>query len=238
MDLSFLSNVEVQAPEKKERKGRTSINTVPAEGADIRVFGNGKMYPSQAFADKHALEFVPKETVEVEGKDPKTVVVGNGLDIFSSSSWGMINIEQEVIFLAVVPKSAPKVDVWNSTKYDEDGNPKASVFTQGVNTFAKTRLVPMLATSYGVDWDKVDYVDLQVVETQPIVSPTGVYAIPKIVSTGERKGEADYVRRENINVCPVIVVEATEATDTAGATQEDAGEDWAAQLGKPANADA
>ena len=200
MDVSFLKDIKLEAVVKSAPKSRSAAPTLP-ENADLRVFKNGKVFPSKAFAERAELEFVTK----VDG-----IVSGNGLDIFSSLDWGMIQgkLPQEVMFLATVPKSLAKVDMWASTKYDESGTPKASVFTQGSNTFAKTQLVPMLAAVYAIDWEVTDYVDLEVVQDSPIVSPTGVYHLPKKVTTGKYKGESTYIRRENLNICPLVVKDA------------------------------
>ena len=197
MDVSFLKDIKLEAVVKSAPKSRTAAPTLP-ENADLRVFKNGKVFPSKAFAERAELEFVTK----TDG-----IVRGNGLDIFSSLDWGMIQgkLPQEVMFLAAVPKALAKVDMWASTKYDESGTPKASVFTQGSNTFAKGQLIIMLTAVYGIDWEVTEYVDLEVVQDSPIVSPTGVYHLPKTVTTGKYKGESTYIRRENINICPLIV---------------------------------
>lgn len=204
MDLSFLSDVKLEAVKKVAPKGKLQTPKLP-EKADLRLFANGGIYPSKTFAAKHDLEFIPKTAKE--GDDKATIINGNGLEVFSSKEWGMLQgkLPQEVIFCAPVAKSLAKVDMWASTKYDENNQPKASVFTQGINTFAKKRLVPMVTEIYGINWDEVEYVDLTVVEEQVISSENGLYHLPKIVSTGEHKGKADYIRRENITICPLIV---------------------------------
>lgn len=221
MNLDFLSNVTLDPVAKKAAPKRTSVPSLP-ESADLRVFPNGKVYPSKAFAEKFALEFVPKVNVANEGAEPILEVQGNGLDIFSTLSWGMMAsarqagaLESEFLCIVCVPKIAAKVDMWSSTKYDEEGQPKASVFTQGINTFSKKQLVPMLAETYGVDWDNTVYVDLSVVHDTPIVSESGVYHIPKIVSTGAKKGEATYIRRENVTVNPLVVTETKTSEESA-----------------------
>tara|TARA_R110000772_G_scaffold206498_3_gene317082 strand:- start:524 stop:1063 length:540 start_codon:yes stop_codon:yes gene_type:complete len=167
-------------------------------------------------------------------------------------------LKEEFLCVAPVPKRLAKVDMWASTKYDENNQPKASVFTQGSNTFAKDQLVPMISEVYGVDWEATAYVDLKVAEDSVISSENGIYALPKIVSTGKDKGNPTYVRRENLTICPLVVahVEASEpkaekskdiisevkAEDTKKAvTKEvkepetvsagDPGEDWANKLG-------
>lgn len=206
MDLSFLQDVEVEAVKKTAAKERVATPKLP-ETADLRVFGNGNVYPSKAFAEANDLEFSTRLVVTEEGKKDKLLVPGNGIDIFSSLKWGAVQgkLPQEVVFLAVVPKAEAKVDMWASTKYNDDETPKASVFTQGSSVFSKEVLISMLAEVYGVDWDTVQYVDLIVVKEQPMRSPNAVYHFPKIVSSGKFKGEDDYVRRENVNIYPLII---------------------------------
>jgi len=243
MDLSFLQDVELEAVKKVAAKSRTSTPKLPTD-ADLRVFSNGRVYPSAKFVEAHNLEFKPKEVLD-GGSEP-TVVVGNGLEIFSSKDWGMIKgqLPEELLFCAPVEKALPKVDMWASTKYTEENEPKASVFTQGANTFAKDRLVPMIADIYGINWNETEYVDMTFVEDQVIASPNGLYHLPKIVSTGKHKGKADYIRRENLTICPLIVhsvkakapIDAPaenapelDKKDSNGTT--DPGADWAKDLG-------
>jgi hypothetical protein len=210
MDLSFLKDVKLEVVIKATPKQKISTPKLPTE-ADLRVFSNGKVYPSEAFAKEYDLEFKPKVTlaeVAAEGEEP-TVIVGNGLDIFTSKKWGMImgQLPTELVFVTAVPKSAAKVDLWASTKYDGDTNtPKASVFLQGVSTFSREVLVPMLADIYEIDWETAEYVDFNVSREDIVASENSIYHLPKVVSTGQHKGEDTYVRRENLTICPLIVV--------------------------------
>ena len=197
MNLDFLKDVQLETVKTTAPAARTKKVRLP-ENADIRVFSNGQIYPSKAFADANNLEFTAKDAVK-----------GNGMDIFPSTEWAMLSaLPEKVIFGAVVPKDEAKVDVWGSTKYDEKGEPKASVLTQGSATFGKNRLVPMLADCYDIDWENTDYVDLKFLTDTPMVSPNGIYIVPKIVSAGPKKGEPTYIRRENLNICPLVVVDS------------------------------
>ena len=97
LNFDFLRNVELVAPEKAKP---TRVNSIKnPEGMCIRVFGNGKIYPSKELAEKFNLEYVSK-TSETGA---------NGLDIFSSKNWGMFpqTTDSHVVFVAVVPKSSP-----------------------------------------------------------------------------------------------------------------------------------
>ena len=110
------------------------------------------------------------------------------------------------VFAAVVPKDSSKVDLWGSCRFDEDGNPKSSVLTQGSNTFAKNTLFPLITEAYNVNWEEVEYVDLVMDPEHTVKSANNIYYIPKKVVSGPRKGQDDVVRRENINVMPLILM--------------------------------
>jgi len=200
MDLSFLKNITLEVIKKPvvSKKQSISVSLIPSDEVSLRVFDIGKVYPSKKFASTYDLEFKPK----VDGKQ-----IGNGLDIFSSKNWGMImgKLPQELIFCAPISKSSPKVDMWGSSNYTEDNQPKASVYTQGTNTFVKSRLLNMLTEVYNVNWEDTEYVDLTFVEDQAITTENKIYHLPKKVSSGALKGEDTYVRRENILICPLIV---------------------------------
>jgi hypothetical protein len=64
----------------------------------------------------------------------------------------------------------------------------------------------MIGAAYGIDWANTEFVDLKLVEDKPMVAANGIYSIPKLISTGEKKGQPTWIRRENLNVCPLIVV--------------------------------
>ena len=220
-NLDFLSNVTLETVKVAEKKVAT--DKLPTEG-DLRVFANGKVYPSVAFAEANKLDFSKRVNVAAEGEPEQLEVAGNGLDIFRSTDWGMIGnkLPQEVLFIAVVPKSEPKVDMWGSCKYDpETGEPKSSILTQGSNTFAKTVLVGYLAEVLGVVWEATEFVDLKVVTEHTMKSSNDVYHLPKTVSTGKRKGEADSVRRENLSIHPLVLVTPINASDIGGPEPEE-----------------
>lgn len=247
MNLDFLKDVKLEVVKKTASKARTTVVKLPVE-ADLRVFSNGKVFPSESFATKYELEYQPKANIAEEGKEPNLVVVGNGLDVFSSKDWGMIagKLPQDLLFCCAVPKSSAKVDMWASTKYDENDVPKASVFTQGAATFGKKQLLPMISDTYGVDWETVDYVDMTVSIDNVITSENGIYHLPKIVSGGAHQGEQTYIRRENLTICPLVVVHTENkvipeqaekpSLDKALEPTEEAGEDWAAKLGQKEDA--
>lgn len=218
-DLSYLKKVvleEVPANVPGTRTGVSSLVKQPTD-ADLRVFKNGRVYPSAAFLEANGFEYQAKiETVDPITGDVKVAVVGNGLDIFSSVNWSMVKgLEEEVIFCALVPRQGnPKIDLWGSCQF-KDGLPTSTLLEQGASTFGKTALVDMLASAYGVDWSTAKYVDLKVELDIPMVSESDVYHLPKLVARGENKGKATYVRRELINIFPLSVVATETSEDSA-----------------------
>lgn len=204
MKLDFLKDIKLEAI-KKGAPTKPSVVKLPVD-AHIRVFANGKVYPSKAFAESMSLEFVAKQVL-VEGS--KAEVIGNGMDIFSSVNWGMVEGQfpkgMILLFAYIVPKSYAKVDLWANTKYDDDGIPKASVFTQGNSTFSRVQLLPMLTEAYGIDWTITEHVDLVLSVDNVMVSPNKMYDIPKVISGGAKKGELGFQRRQNIDIYPLVV---------------------------------
>lgn len=214
MDLSFLSNVKPKEVETKKRAPRPTLAKYPVEGADFRVYKNGRVFTAPATAEKYALEFVPKVEVDVLDKEgavtgSRETQAGNGLDFFSSEDWQQVSFEQQILFMAITPRDGnSKIDVYGSTSYDEEGEPKRSIDTNTISTFAKEWLVPQLQEIYDVDFEENDFVDLKINEEYKIETAKGVYSLPKTVSRGEAKGEQVFITRKNIDVFPVTVFEA------------------------------
>jgi hypothetical protein len=224
MNLAFLKKATLETV-VTERATRTSgggtLVKQPTNG-DLRVFKNGRVYPSDTLAEAYKLHYFPKvETVDPVTGDVKVSVTGMGVDVFSSKNWGMLKgIEEEVLFIAFVPRdSNPKIDLWGSCQYKE-GQPVANLLEQGPSVFGKTVLVDLLADAYGVDWSTTDFVDLTIETSIPMVSEDNVYHLPKVVARGENKGKATYVRRELIDIYPVVISEKEVALPPVGAEAE------------------
>lgn len=197
MNFDFLKNVQLSVPENKakaEKPGRTAVAKTP-EGLTLRVFANGKIYPSQELVDRFDLEYQRKDSL----------LSGNGLDVFKSTDWGMFPVDapQKYIFIAPVLKDSPKVDLFGSVKYNEDGAPVNSVMEQGGGTFGE-QLLEMISEVYGITLEKGSFLDLEVKADVVVKSPNDVYFIPKTVARGEKKGQITVVRRENITVMPLV----------------------------------
>jgi hypothetical protein len=208
MNFDFLNNITLEAVETKKTTKKIIVK-LPPNNVDLRVFANGKIYPSEAFAKKYELDFSPRVTVTADDGSTKTIVQGCGLDIFKSEDWHMWPKEApSLLFATVIPKSEPKVALWGSCQYDTEGAPKSSIMTQGTNTFSKTILLNYLKDVLNVVWEATEFVDLVMAETAvPSPNDSGVFYLPKTVTSGPRKGEPDAVRREGISIFPLVLAE-------------------------------
>jgi predicted RecA/RadA family phage recombinase len=66
--------------------------------------------------------------------------------------------------------------------------------------------------------EDMDYLDLEINVARNIrtVAPNGIFNLPKLITRGEKKGKADFVRRENVDIFPLTVV-----TDSVAAVLEE-----------------
>ena len=201
--LNDLSKAVVAAPvkavkEKVEKEAKAKASKLP-EGLRLRVYANGKVYPSAELVSTMHLEFV--------AKDSETIA--NGLDIFPSNKLaGLENFN--CILVSATSKKSPKVDLFGQCGYDETGAPKASALTQGGGSFGP-ELVELIKTVYGITIEEGTFLDMEVrVDVSPTFESPIVF-IPKTVARGEKKGSPDYARRENITINPLVpVIAATE----------------------------
>lgn len=192
LNLDGLLDIKLEIPQLATVvKAKTTVKN--PEDADIRVFARGTVLPSAALVAEFDLEFQPK------GK-PK----GNAIDVFSSVDWPMITLEKEMIFVAVVRKTNPKVDLFNKVTYTEN-TPNVSVMDSPNATFGKHVLLEMLTSAYGVDWETTKYVDLTIARSNKMESPSDKFWIPKTVSRGAHKGDFAIVVRENAAVFPLVI---------------------------------
>lgn len=204
LDLSALDGLVLTVPEVTKSNTGVKIDRIPVD-AHLRVFSTGAIYPSEAFAKDYSLEYAEK--VEVVSALNVTTMeeVGNGLDIFQSKYWSMIDLPLELLMIAITPKKEAKVDIWGGCKFNEDGTPKSSVLTQGKATFVKAQLLNMLTETYEVDWAVTDFVELSLVEDKIMTSPTGKYYLPTTVSRGADKGAQSVKTRDSIKVFPLVL---------------------------------
>lgn len=257
--LNFLksSTVEEVKPGPVRSGGRKEWNPAPSVVA-IRVWKDGSVFPSQAAVDKFSLEFrkatIKKEPIKLkEGEKPADQKyrneysfaegTGNGFDMIDSRLWNEVKGEGAMLFVAVVPKDAGKVDIFNTVAYNDDGTPKLSVMEQGAATFGSEVLVPAVEQVYGIKFNKaevkddkdkvitpavtdgVDFVDLAIFENLGDFNVTEKYSkpltyVPKRITRGKDAGKPDYARRENCKVYGLAP--ASEVLAPAGTVQQEA----------------
>lgn len=254
--LSFLSSATVEeavVPAKGSNGGpRKQVNPNPAILA-IRVWKDGSVYPSQAAVDKFQLEYgkgtyetIPAvAAVGVEGQEgykaakpatrkfvPNENAIGNGFDVIDSQNWAQFKAEGRLLFLGLVPKSLPKVDLFGTTRFDAEGNPLLSVLNQGSTTFGQAVLLEAIEEIYGIKFQRnakdatednkaieaqegVEFVDMLIAEELEGVNITEAFSkpisfFPKKVTRGADKGKDDYERRENIKVYGFVPLALTQ----------------------------
>lgn len=239
--LNFLQGgnvTEVTATAPKSSGAKKQWQPNPVINA-VRLWKDGSVFPSTAAIAKFDLDYrsatITKEDIAeiIEQKDPTGKVLvkgraagsknvyafpegtGNGLDVISSKEWAQFgsNTDGAMVFVSVVPKSSPKVDLFGSTTFDETGTPKSTVAEQGAATFGSAVLIPMVQDIYGIKFGteegEVEFIDLMIFEslgkgdqkmeiTERFSRP--IMNFPKRVTRGEGKGSLDYVRRENCKV--------------------------------------
>lgn len=199
MSLDFLKNISLQSNAVvKSPIARTKSNVAKTpENADIRVFKNGAVYPSDKLVAACNLQYVGKDVT------PK----GNGFDVFSSKKFlNTQHLAEAFLFIALVPKDAGKVDLFSSTTYDENGAPKSDVLTQGAVTFGQ-ELLEMVKEVYGVELKEgQNFIDLKIMKDNPSNTDDGIYWVPKTVNRGPKKGDVTLERRENLTLYPLVPV--------------------------------
>jgi hypothetical protein len=201
--FDFLKTMEIKEVEKTPLSSPTS--KIPGANAHLRLFADGSLYPSKELVQLHNLEFQPQESANAE----------NGYDVFTSTEWEQYGNSAAnavpFVCLALVSKHEARVSLFSQTKYNADKTPKSSVLTQKTN--AGQELIDALSKVYLEKpednlFEGKPYLDLVIGLTTPLTkSATGVYHIPKVIAKGKDAGKPTYVRRENIQIFPVMIVE-------------------------------
>lgn len=188
MDFNFLKEIKLVNYTPAE-KGKTSKNPT---GLALRIYANGKAYPSLDLVKEFNLEY---------GENTY------GLDIFDAHSWGLYPKDQpNVMFVTPVKRSEPKIDLFGTRRSEE-----TSVVDQGPNA---DWVIEMASRVVGHPLDGIEYIDLVLDTTVPVVTPDNIYYIPKTVARGEKKGTVTVVRRENLHLFPAeVIVKLTEAVE-------------------------
>ncbi len=203
-DFSFLKNLKLR--ENLSARSIKSSERNP-DGLTLRVFRNGRVFPSKDLVAKYNLEFQPNNA-------------GNGIDYFSSSEWSLYPAtESQAILLAFTPrtingKPTKKLDLFNYSKEvkreENTTSTSISVVSQGPRHLD---LWELAIKTYGmmVPEDRL-FIDLEVHIDLPINTEDSIYLLPKRISRGEKKGTLTYIRRENITLFLLLPV-STKTTE-------------------------
>lgn len=223
----------------------------------IRLWADGSAYPSQVAVDKFNLEYgsgvyktipavaaVGKEGEEgyvaaksaVRKFEADETAIGNGFDVIDSQSWNQFKGEGRLLFLGVVPKNLPKVDLFGTTRYDAEGKPLTTVMEQGSATYGKDVLVPLVEEVYGIKFQRnakdgveaqegVEFVDLEVISEAEGVNINEQFGrpiifAPKRLIRGKDAGKEDYVRRENMPLYALVPSELLQEQQPVPETEE------------------
>lgn len=210
--LAFLKNGVSIAPNQVTTKTISRKRDINPAAADLRIFANGSVYPSATLVKRFNLEY---GTVGLTG--------GNGFDVFASKEFfNTMQIETPFIMIAPVEKHTGKVDLFGTTRFNEDGTPISSVMSQGSNN---TWLLDLLKTTYNIVPGEQGYIDLTLVKEEELshglaAMTNGIYNIPKQMVRGSKKGAATYVRREDIDVYVLYpTTMLVQQADTANITE-------------------
>lgn len=210
INFEFLAGLEPVTIEKQVKEKVSRATPKNPTGMSLRIFKDGSCFPSRELAEKFDLEYMNVSTEEA-------VRVPMGFDIVNSTQWGQYPKEaQQVVLVAVVPKSEAKVDLFKSVDYNEDGTPKKSVLTQGSK---RPEIIEMLrevynrgvfsqgtSEEYDILFGSKNYVDLEVVVSTQVFPELNAYCIPKTQSRGEAKGKSTYVTRtKGTQVFPLVI---------------------------------
>lgn len=203
MNFDFLKNTTLTVVEKtvaKASTGKTAMQRNPTNGASLRLFKDGSVYPSMDAVTKYNLEysnFVPNNNA----LGYEEYVTPHGFDVIDSRKWAQYPQDaQPVVFITAVPKKSGLVDLFASAKVEG-----TSVMTQGSKTFG-LELITMLQEVYNVElFTTQKWVDLTIVDNVELPSLDGIYNVPKTVAKGENKGMVTTKRRENITVNPLAL---------------------------------
>lgn len=203
-NFNFLNNLAPAVIEEKQRVPKTSIKAVP-EGVDFRISLTGNIYLSDKFVEEFNLQYVHKDNADK----------GNGIDIVESWQWSQYPKDApDVLFFAISNRKYPKLDLYNSTKYNEDGTPKGDVLTQIQKVDLNIVFKALFNCEYNEETVKEHapngYLDLVLVRGIDFTPSNGKFYLPKEVSRGENKGEYTTSLRENVNLYPVTIFEVSD----------------------------
>jgi len=193
--FSFLDNIELSEVIPKQQMGSSKVEKNPTE-ADIRVFADGAIYPSEKLVEEFNLEY------QSEGSD----IVENGFDLIDTALWGMLPKDTpRFLAIATVNRASARKPMLFGKYRMKDGKPVHSVMSQGSISAGKT-LLSYLDVVLGVEMGDEPYLDLKLVRERKLSSNNGIYNLPYVVAKGKEAGVIKSVRRENCEIYPLIVV--------------------------------
>ena len=205
-DFKHLDNLVIDDHREGKREKTKEQQIRELKGLTIRLYQNGEVYPSRDLGMKFGLEY---RTLEHKEKT-------NGFDLVDSTDWNPTKHLPRTIFVGVVAKTEPKVDLFSGVRYDQSGNPINSVYDQGT----KSKTLLELAKSMGWLAENDQYVDLVVRQEYPVTTKDGIAYVPKNVERGKNKDQKTYERRENVTFYPLDKVTATVETTTENKSVE------------------
>lgn len=228
--LKFLNEVVIEEviKEKKPVGGPKKAWSPADDFMGIRVWKDGSVYPSKLLVDTFDLEY--RTAIINAGADGKARTLefpdgtGNGLDVIDTRKWEQYKHNQHCILIGVTPKNQPKISLFGSTKYNEDGTPVSSVLNQGAATFGASTLLPLVSEIYNiVPSEEEGFIDLFVDTTVnlKVLSPSGNFFFPKLITKGADQGKSDYERRENVDIFGLIPASFMEQTETTAGELQD-----------------
>jgi hypothetical protein len=186
IDFSFLEGVQL-------RSSISGIETAITKGMIVKR--NGKLLISENMLKHFLLE------------------ENYGFDVFTSKDWGQIDVNENILFAAIVPTVESKIDVLG---YNHKGRPaKAEEVYEVPPSKGGSILYSKLVEVFNGEPENGSF-HIYFDTKYQMVTPNNVYYIPKTFSKGANAGQPTYVRRENINVYPINLVDDS-VSDTFGA---------------------
>lgn len=196
--FEFLETMPLKEIDKSPISGVLGGKT-PAGDADFRLFSDGTIYPSENLIKLANLEFQKKGSGIEE----------NGYDVFLSTDWDQYSGTVKFPCIALVSKHLKKVDLFSRTKHADDGTPKSSV--RNLKSTQGEGLIKILEQCYCENNESIfnnTFIDLKINTQHPVQQTNNkIYNIPKKILKGKDAGKPDYVRRENIIIYPLEIVE-------------------------------
>lgn len=178
--FSFLNTIKIR---ENIKEAIIPVLREPS-GLSLRVFKNGKVFPSKELVEYAKLEY---HTTEPEKE--------NGLDFFKSRDWSLYPADgPSCLIIGITPRSQPKVDLFAGAKSD-----KTKVATQGPRS---QELIEAIEELFPTAWTSQDFVDLCIDKEAKITTENNIYLIPKKFKKGVNAGNMGYQKRENITLHP------------------------------------